>query len=173
MVKKSPTKMSNLGKFWLLKLILYPSLLCGLIFFSVGIITFIYDEDTEGRCTERVTAIVSSNISYDSYNGTDHKNRRRYRYLYAPVYKYTYNNKEYSVESSNRTYPAKYNIDDTAVIMINPANPEEIYEPEFTETSMNSIIFIVVGAVMLLGDIIILFYIISIGKKLKNNPKQV
>lgn len=57
--------------------------------------------------------------------------------------------------------------------MINPANPEEIYEPEFTETSMNSIIFIVVGAVMLLGDIIILFYIISIGKKLKNNPKQV
>lgn len=153
-------------------IIIISMLTFSLIFLFVGISAIFADKGKEKRCTESVTAIVTKNVSYKETHKKKKSRVRHTHYIYAPVYKYTYNEKEYITEGNNRTNPAKYNIDDTAVIMVNPDNPEDIYEPEFKETSKNSIFFIIVGGVMLSGDLVILLIIIFLIKKYKNQQRN-
>ncbi len=157
-------------KYWLFRSLLYLLIFFTIVFLSIGIITFSIGGDDE-ICTESVTATVTDNIQSEHIDRYNNRKLKRTTYTYAPVYTYTYNGIEYSVESSNSTRPAKYSVGDEAVIMVNPENPAEIYEPAFKEISITSIIFIIVGVcgfLACIGDIICL---IHINKRIKNFKK--
>ncbi len=157
-------------KYWLFRSLLYLLIFFTIVFLSIGIITYSIGGDDK-LCTESVTAIVTENISSDNARNRHRSNIDKHKYVYTAVYSYTYNGKEYSVESSNSTRPAKYDVGDTAVIMVNPDNPSEIYEPEFKEIRLASIIYIIVGICIFLACIGDIICFIRINKRIKNFKK--
>lgn len=157
-------------KYWLFRSLLYLLILYTIVFLSIGIITFSIGGNNK-LCTESVTATVIDSIQSDPARNRHRSNIDKHKYTYTPVYSYTYNGREYSVESSNSTRPAKYDVGDKALIMVNPENPAEIYEPEFKEISMKSIIFIIIGVCGFLACIADIICLIRVNKRIKNFKK--
>ena len=153
-------------KYWLFRSLLFLLIFYTIVFLSIGIITLSIDGDDK-LCTESVTATVTENIKSEHIERYNNRKLKRTIYTYAPVYSYAYNGREYSVESSNSTKPAKYDVGDTAVIMVNPDNPAEIYEPEFKKLEVTSIIYIIVGVCIFLACIADIICLIRVNKRLK------
>ena len=153
-------------KYWLFRSLLFLLIFFTIAFLSIGLITLSIGGDDE-LCTESVTATVTENIKSEHIERYNNRKLKRTIYTYAPVYSYAYNGREYSVESSNSTKPAKYDVGDTAVIMVNPDNPAEIYEPEFKKLEVTSIIYIIVGVCIFLACIADIICLIRVNKRLK------
>ena len=153
-------------KYWLFRSLLFLLIFYTIVFLSIGIITLSIDGDNK-LCTESVTATVTENIQSDSARNRHRSNIDKHKYIYTPVYSYAYDGKEYSVESSNSTRPAKYDVGDRVVIMVNPDNPSEIYEPEFKEISLGSIICIISGVCIFLACIADIICLIRVNKRIK------
>ena len=153
-------------KYWLFRSLLFLLIFFTIVFLSIGLITLSIGGDDE-LCTESVTATVTENIKSEHIDRYNNGKLKRTTYTYAPVYSYVYNGREYSVESSNSTKPAKYNVGDTAVIMVNPENPAEIYEPGFKKLEVTSIIYIIVGVCIFLACIADIICLIRVNKRLK------
>ncbi len=86
------------------------------------------------------------------------------RYEYKAIIEYTYDGKTYSnIESPE--YDSSMNEGDTLTLYINPDNPEDI-----RTDSSGAVIFIVIGAVILLAGVGGLGY--SVYKKIKSKEKE-
>lgn len=154
----------------LFKTFVYPILIAAFVLFILGLISVLDFNNMKERCTESVTAIVTSNTeSVYARIGPRSAGKYRVLYKYAPVYTYVYNGQKYSVESDNSIRPAMYAVGDTAVIKVNPENPAEIYEPEFIKVRVKSIIFVIVGGVGIIACICVIVVNIYNKKKQKNS----
>lgn len=151
----------------LFKTFVYPILIAAFVLFTLGLISVLDFNNMKERCTESVTAIVTSNT--ESLYAKKGRYKKEKIYKYAPVYTYVYNGQVYSCESDNSTRPAKYDVGDKALIMVNPDNPVEIYEPDFTNVRVKAVIFVIVGGVGILACICVIVANIYNKKKQQNS----
>lgn len=151
----------------LFKTFVYPILIAAFVLFTLGLISVLDFNNMKERCTESVTAIVISNT--ESLYAKKGRYKKEKIYKYAPVYTYVYNGQVYSCESDNSTRPAMYDVGDTAVIKVNPDNPAEIYEPDFTNVRVKAVIFVIVGGVGILACICVIVANIYNKKKQQNS----
>ena len=138
----------------LFKTFVYPILIASSVLFILGLISVLDFKTMKERCTESVTTTVISNTK--SLYAKKGRYKKEKIYKYAPVYTYVYNGQEYTVESEHSTRPAKYYVGDTAVIMVNPENPAEIYEPEFINIRVKAVIFVVVGGIGIISALCVI-----------------
>ena len=148
----------------LFKTFVYPILIASSVLFILGLISVLDFKTMKERCTESVTSTVISNTK--SLYAKKGRYKKEKIYKYAPVYTYVYNGQEYTVESEHSTRPAKYDVGDAAVIMVNPENPAEIYEPEFINIRVKAVIFVVVGGIGIISALCVIVVNIY-NKKIK------
>lgn len=138
----------------------------------IGVGTFFYVQvkKTADVCTYSVEAEIIENkvVNKSTRSGTNGTSRRTTT-SYAPVYSFTYIDKEYKVKSSNSSDPAKYKVGDKAEILINPDDPNTIHDPNYNLGSEICLMFICIGSGLILLEIVGL---ILIRKKLKPMNKN-
>lgn len=126
-------------------------LLCLFIVVGIGLIlgTVVTDNNLKKRCTYQIIARcvkLNSHLSRTTYGDFGTKARK----LYAPVFSYCFEGKNYETEHNIYKNFGNPNVDDDVYIFINPDYPTEIYFPsKSTKLSLISIgiIFVIIGIV--------------------------
>ncbi|HEZ7985871.1 MAG TPA: DUF3592 domain-containing protein [Ruminococcus sp.] len=130
------------------------------LFIMIGIFVLFLPQIKSKKCTETVIAEVVENLSYES----SHRSRnghRRTNTMYKPVFSFTYNGKDYCVESKTSSDPPAFQPGEIVELKINPNNPTDFYAPSDKTTSFIGIIFTAMGALFMIVGIGLLIY----GKK--------
>ena len=89
-------------------------MLLGIIMVVVCLIVSHFMTEKYDRCTETTTGVVIRNVMNDDG-------------AYAPVFRYTVDDKEYEDKSTISTKPAKYDVGDEVEVHYNPDKPKEYY----------------------------------------------
>ena len=132
-----------------LKIVTFVFLLSGIAFLAVGIGIGASEKKLQKRCTEKVTAVVIDNElkMSDSDNGTS--------YTYTPVFRYTYNNKEYTKKSNYSSSPAVFEEGEETDLYLDPSDPEKYYVPDLKIGKWLSLIFKIIGGAELFVAVIV------------------
>ncbi|MBE6861724.1 MAG: DUF3592 domain-containing protein [Ruminococcus sp.] len=138
----------------------------------IGVSSFFLAQEnkTADECTYSVEAEIIENkvVKRTTRSGT-HRSSRRTTTSYAPVYSFTYMDKEYNVKSNNSSNPAKYKVGDMAEILINPDDPNTIYDPNYELGSEICLMFICIGSGLILLEIIAFIFIRKKAKAMNEN----
>ena len=139
-----------------LVIVLFTFLTVGIVFGVVSSGLKKSENELKDACTEEVDAvIVRLDIDSDEDSTT-----------YKPIYNYHYNGNEYTVIPDFSRYPLPdgYYEGATVSIMINPDNPREIYDEEFSFVELSSIFSIASKVMIGVAIIVLLFTIIRVIK---------
>lgn len=75
--------------------------------------------------------------------------------MYKPVFSFTYNEKDYLVESKTSSDPPAFQSGEIVELKINPDDPTDFYAPSDKTTSFIGIIFTAMGALFLIIGIVL------------------
>ena len=121
----------------------------GLILLIVGILMLVFRNKKKDRCTiQSIARVCDVKVKQEKDDEP---------VVYCPVYEYEYNGKEYKAEDS-KEYKKMPKKGKKLTIYINPEKPKEYYVKSFAKT-MTSIIFIVLGAILMVMAIVLYFTI--------------
>lgn len=156
-----------------LKFVLYSMIF--LLFASVplmciggGAVFYVMINNAPRECIVSVEAEVEDNEVHTNYSHS--RKHRRHSTTYSPIYVYEYEGKTYHAGSSFSMGPAAFKKGDKVEIMINPDDPTQIFDPEMAKAmSKTPIIFIVIGGVVIVVELIAM---IAISRKLKKIGKR-
>lgn len=119
----------------------------GLILLIVGILMLVFRNKKKDRCTiQSIARVCDVKVKQEKDDEP---------VVYCPVYEYEYNGKEYKAEDS-KEYKKMPKKGKKLTIYINPEKPKEYYVKSFAKT-MTSIIFIVLGAILMVMAIVLYF----------------
>ncbi len=138
----------------------------GILFLCIGIGLFISDKNDSQACTEKVTAVVTDIRSQES-SQRDSDGYVSYTTTYSPVFQFTYNGKQYTVNSNLYSNPCNYSVGQRTEIYCNPDNPTKIYEPDRGVKKTMGLIFGGVGAVFAIVGIVVAVTFIKLTPKVK------
>ncbi len=119
----------------------------GLILLIVGILMIVFRSKKKGRCTVKSTAKV---CDVKVKQEDDDK-----PVVYCPVYEYEYEGKEYKADDS-KEYKKMPKKGKKITIYVNPEKPKEYFVKSFGKT-MTSIIFAILGAILVVMSIVLYF----------------
>ncbi len=128
--------------------------LFAIIFIIVGIVVLMLPKIKANKCTESVRAKVVENLPEVSHHrsGSGH---HRESVLYKPVFNFTYNGREYSVESKTSSNPPAFQPGEIVELKINPDDPTDFYAPSDKTINFLGIIFAGMGVVFLIPGILL------------------
>ena len=121
----------------ILKIISVFFFLFGFIFLAVGIGVGVHDNNMKKRCTEEVAAVVIENKT--SFSDGDSSP------TYSPVFRYTYNGKEYTKQTGYSSNPPVFKEGEKTDLFLDPSDPEKIYVPKLKIGKLIRIVFTVRG----------------------------
>lgn len=125
-------------------------LVIGIILIVAGISSFLAEGDKKKNCTYQVEAVVvDEKIKIDTDDCVTHE-------YHTPIFCYTYEGKEYLVESDLASDPPHYKVGDHLDLNINPSNPEEIYDTSDPFFTIIGWILSITGIVLTLAIIVML-----------------
>lgn len=129
-------------------------ILFSILFIIVGIVVLMIPKIKAQKCTESVRAEVVENLLVESSHksGSGH---RRTSTMYKPVFSFTYNGKDYLVESKTSSDPPAFQPGEIVELKINPDDPTDFYAPSDKTTSFIGIIFTAMGALFLIIGIVL------------------
>lgn len=129
-------------------------ILFSILFIIVGIVVLMIPKIKAQKCTESVRAEVVENLLVESSHksGSGH---RRTSTMYKPVFSFTYNGKDYLVESKTSSDPPAFQSGEIVELKINPDDPTDFYAPSDKTTSFIGIIFTAMGALFLIIGIVL------------------
>lgn len=124
-------------------------ILFSIVFIIVGIVVLMIPKIKAQKCTESVRAEVIENLPVES---SDHRSGN---VLYKPVFGFTYNGKDYRVESKTSSDPPAFQSGEIVELKVNPDDPTDFYAPSDKTTSFIGIIFTAMGALFLIIGIVL------------------
>ena len=123
-------------------------IISGIIVLVVGIILFLNAKGLEKRCTAEAIGKV---VDFKIEEGTETEDGYvRTTYTYFPIIEYKAGNKTVTKQSSIGSQSKKYSINDQVDILYNPDNIEEYTIKGDSTSNYLSIIFIIVGIIIVL-----------------------
>lgn len=125
-----------------------------IIFIVSGIFVSLVPKMKSKKCTETVMAEVVELIPVQS-SRTSGKGHHRTSVTYRPVFSYTYNGKDYHVESGTSSYPPAFKVGEEVELKIDPDNPKFFYAPSDKTYGLIGIIFSAMGGVFLFIGILL------------------
>lgn len=141
------------------------------IFIAVGSIVMMYPKIKSHKCTETVTAEVVDNLSDISHHSSGRKHYSNSSVVYRPVFAFTYEGKDYHIESHTASNPPAFDVGERVELKIDPDDPTNFYAPSDKTTSIIGIIFIAMGSIFLIMGIIFVI-VFSRAKKGEPTSKQ-
>lgn len=128
--------------------------LFSIVFLIAGIVVLMLPKIKAQKCTESVRAEVVENLPVASSHksGSGH---RRTNIMYKPVFSFTYNGKNYNVESKTSSDPPAFQSGEIVELKINPDDPTDFYAPDDKTTRFIGIIFTAMGALFLIIGIVL------------------
>ncbi len=129
-------------------------ILFSILFIIVGIVVLMIPKFKAQKCTESVRAEVVENLlvegSHRSKNG-----HHRASVTYKPVFSFTYNGKDYRIESKSSSDPPAFQQGEIVELKINPDDPTDFYAPSDKTTRFIGVIFTAMGALFLIIGIVL------------------
>ena len=141
-------------------IVLVVMLFVGGVFAGIGFVIRSGINKAKEVCTVEVSAKV---IDMKRGSGDDTS---------TPVYRYEYNGQQYTYSSSIYTNMPKYHTGDEVDIMISPDDPSVVYVPGDTNTRMFSLVFIVIGSVMIVMGVVVFAVIAAAAKKNRSEERR-
>lgn len=129
-------------------------ILFSILFIIVGIVVLMIPKIKAQKCTESVRAEVVENLLVESSHRSS-SGHRRTSMMYKPVFLFTYNGKDYRVESKTSSDPPAFQPGEIVELKINPDDPTDFYAPSDKTTSFIGIIFTAMGALFLIIGIVL------------------
>lgn len=129
-------------------------ILFSILFIIVGIVVLMIPKIKAQKCTESVRAEVVENLPVESSHRSN-SGRHRTSVMYKPVFSFTYNGKDYLVESKTSSDPPAFQPGEIVELKINPDDPTDFYAPSNKTTSFIGIIFTAMGALFLIIGIVL------------------
>ncbi|MCM1269158.1 MAG: DUF3592 domain-containing protein [Ruminococcus flavefaciens] len=129
-------------------------ILFSIVFIIVGIVVLMIPKIKAQKCTESVRAEVVENLLVESSHRSS-SGHRRTSMMYKPVFLFTYNGKDYRVESKTSSDPPAFQPGEIVELKINPDDPTDFYAPSDKTTSFIGIIFTAMGALFLIIGIVL------------------
>lgn len=127
------------------------------LFILIGMFVLFLPQMKSKKCTETVRAEVVENLSVKSRHKSV-RGHHRTNIIYKPVFSFTYNGKDYCVESKTSSNPPAFQPGEIVELKINPNNPTDFYAPSDKTTSFIGIIFTAMGALFMIVGILLLIY---------------
>ena len=152
------TIMKDAG-FWAPLLVIGIFTLIGIVFLSVGIGLRVNENKKKENCTQPVVATVKNMVKDRSYKDIDDI----ITYYWYPVYEYKVGDAIYTRISNIGNVKKQYEIGQKVNILVNPNNPEEIYNDNEKQELIGKI-FLVVGIALLLIGLLVA-YVINVAKR--------
>ena len=134
----------------ILNIITLGLVLFGLIFFVVGAVIGAVENKKKKRCTEEVAAVVIENRTVRSTSGN-----HGHSVTYSPVFRYTYNGKEYETQTGYSSSPAVFSVGEKTTLFVDPDSPSSIYCPRLKVGKILSIVFGIIGAFFIIVPVIV------------------
>lgn len=129
-------------------------ILFSILFIIVGIVVLMIPKIKAQKCTESVRAEVVENLPVESSHRSN-SGRHRTSVMYKPVFSFTYNGKDYLVESKTSSDPPAFQSGEIVGLKINPDDPTDFYAPSDKTTRFIGIIFTAMGALFLIIGIVL------------------
>lgn len=152
------TIMKDAG-FWAPLLVIGIFTLIGIVFLSVGIGLRVNENKKKENCTQPVVATVKNMVKDRSYKDIDDI----ITYYWYPVYEYKVGDAIYTRISNIGNVKKQYEIGQKVNILVNPNNPDEIYNDNEKQELIGKI-FLVVGIALLLIGLLVA-YVINVAKR--------
>ena len=144
---------------WVPLLVIGIFTLIGIAFLGVGIGLRVNENKKKENCTQPVVATVKNMVKDRSYKDIDDI----ITYYWYPVYEYKVGNAIYTRISNIGNVKKQYEIGQKVNILVNPNNPDEIYNGNEKQKLIGNI-FLSVGIAFLLIDLIVA-YVINFVKR--------
>ena len=126
-------------------------LIFGLIFLCIGIGIGKSQSNKITQCTEKVSAVVIENQRVSSHSAGSRRSTS-----YSPVFRYNMNGREYTVVSGFSQSPPAFAVGEETELFVDPKDPNNFYAPKMKTAKIISVIFSIVGGVII-GVAVILF----------------
>ncbi len=126
-------------------------LIVGIIFIAVGGFLFYQNNKLTKNCTTEVEATV---IQVKEELNTDSD---EVQYMYYPILEFELRGEKVQVKISNGSSTPSHNVGDKVVILYNPNNYKEFIVKGDKSSSIFSIIFMALGAIVTITGIVMLF----------------
>ena len=133
----------NAAKRFMFRLYLLISMafiLGGLAFTFIGTLQVCSIIKSKKVCTELVEGFVLD-FKSERADSSDPNSSL----VYAPVFSYTYEGREYTYSGSSYSDKGKLNRGQDVHVYVDPDDPYNIYVPEYTVEKKNAILFIIIG----------------------------
>ena len=112
--------------------------------FVVGCILCVERLSNKKMCTKRVHGEVISFNLYESHRQDEES------HAYAPVFRYYYDDHEYTQEGKAYTGKDNLYVGKKLDIYVDPNNPENIYVPDYKAEKKADIMLVIVGAIVII-----------------------
>ena len=126
----------------------------GLFFAGFGMYLIRENRQLVARCTEEVPGIVAGMQEHYGNSGT----------LYAPVFEYSFDGKDFRQESDMASYPPKFSEGEAVTVMVNPDDPYEYTVQGYTEKTTMARIFIILGLVIAAFFLLFVYHFYKINR---------
>ena len=119
-------------------------LVFGLIFAAIGGALLAGRFGEKSRCTFETKGVVTDIVRIESESADNRS------ITYAPVFTYVYEGEEYTYQSSTSSSSPSFRKGETVTVMVNPADPIEVYIPDDNASWVLLWVFAGVGAAVAL-----------------------
>ncbi len=127
----------------------------GLIFIVTGIFIYNSYNSKTKKCTEPVTATVVEINEKRERRMSDEDLNPEYIKYYYPVFEYSYNGKDYKIESKDGEKPSSYEVNEKVDLLVNPNNPSEFIVKGSKGYLFLTVLFLFFGAASIISGIIV------------------